>query len=247
VWQIYLTHGNFEIELYMHKKIGIIGGLSPESTASYYLHITRTYVERFGDDGYPEIIIYSVNLENYHRWRSAGRWDLIADDLTQAAVSIQKAGADFGLIATNTMHKVFDEVQSATSLPLINLIEVTAAEAKQQQFKTVGLLGTSFTMSESFYKSGLEKHGLSVVVPSADDQAVIHKIIMEELVRGKFLDASKQHYLVIIEKLKALGAEAIILGCTEIPLLVNQTDCDIPLIDTAKIHAEAALSRAIKN
>jgi aspartate racemase len=231
----------------MHKKIGIIGGLSPESTVSYYLHITRTYVEKFGDDGYPEIIIYSVNLENYHNWRNAGRWDLIAVDLIKAAESLQKAGADFGLIATNTMHKVFDEVQSKTSLPLINLIEVTAAAAKQQKLTTIGLLGTSFTMSENFYKSGLENNGLSVLVPSIEDQAIVHTIIMEELVRGKLLEKSKQQYLDIINKLKLQGAEGVILGCTEIPLLIKQDDCDIPLIDTAKIHADAAFIWAISN
>ena len=110
----------------MHKKIGIIGGLSPESTVSYYLHITRTYVKRYGDYGYPEIIIYSVNLEKYHRWRSENRWDLIAENLVAAVKNLQKAGADFGLIATNTMHKVFDDVQNAVSLPLIHLIEATA-------------------------------------------------------------------------------------------------------------------------
>jgi aspartate racemase len=229
----------------MHKKIGIIGGLSPESTVSYYLHITRTYVEKFGDDGYPEIIIYSVNLENYHSWRNADRWDLIAEDLTRAAESLRTAGSDFGLIATNTMHKVFDEVQSGTSLPLINLIEVTAATVKQKKLTTVGLLGTSYTMSEQFYKSGLEKNGISVLVPSTEDQAVIHKIIMEELVRGKLLEKSKQLYLEIINKLKSRGAEGIILGCTEIPLLISQNDCDIPLIDTAKVHADAAFLRAI--
>lgn len=231
----------------MHKKIGIIGGLSPESTVSYYLHITRSHVEKFGDYGYPEIIIYSVNLENYHKWRREDRWDLIIEDLTGIAEKLQKAGADFGLIATNTMHKVFDEVQSKISLPMINLIEVTAGHAVKKNLNTLGLLGTIYTMSENFYKSGLQKNGLSVLVPSHDDQTVIHKIIVEELVRGKILENSKKQYLEIINKLKIHGAEGVVLGCTEIPLLIKQEDCSIPIIDTAVIHAEAALLYAINS
>jgi aspartate racemase len=231
----------------MHKKIGIIGGLSPESTVSYYLHITRSYVERFGDYGYPEIIIYSVNLENYHKWRSENKWDLIIKNIINAADKLQKAGADFGLIATNTMHKVFDKVQNEISLPLINLIDVTAAYVKQKNLATVSLLGTSYTMSEKFYKSGLQKSGISVLVPSPDDQATIHKIIVDELVRGKILGKSKYQYLDIINKLKNQGAEGVILGCTEIPLLIKQEDCSIPIIDTAEIHAESALLHAINS
>jgi aspartate racemase len=231
----------------MHKKIGIIGGLSPESSVSYYLHITRKYFERFGDHSYPEIIIYSVNLENYHKWRSENRWDLITNDLVFVANQLQKAGADFGLIATNTMHKVFKEVQNKTTLPLINLIEVTALEAKKQKLSHVGLLGTSYTMSETFYRSGLEKYGLNVLVPSFTDQELVHKIIVEELVCGKILEQSSVIYSEIIGKLVSQGAEGIILGCTEIPLLVKQENFSIPLIDTATIHAEAAFWRAINN
>ncbi len=181
------------LNLCMHKKIGIIGGLSPESTVSYYLYITRQYHEQFDDHNYPEIIIYSVNLENYHQWRSDNRWDLITENLIFVANQLQKAGADFGLIATNTMHKVFEEVQKETTLPLINLIEVTALQAKQQKFKKVGLLGTSYTMSEPFYRSGLEKFGLEVAVPSMTDQQLIHKIIVEELVCGKIWQGQRKY------------------------------------------------------
>ena len=228
----------------MHKKIGIIGGLSPESSVSYYLHITRKYFERFGNHSYPEIIIYSVNLENYHKWRGENRWDLITNDLAFVANQLQKAGAEFGLIATNTMHKVFEEVQSKTTLPLINLIEVTALEAKKQKLGKVGLLGTSYTMSEVFYRSGLEKYGLDVLIPSSKDQELVHQIIVEELVCGKILEQSRAKYSEIIAKLVNQGAEGIILGCTEIPLLVKQEDYAIPLIDTATIHAEVAFWRA---
>ncbi len=229
----------------MYKKIGIIGGLSPESTVSYYLHITRSHFEKFGNYGYPEIIIYSVNLENYRKWRSENKWDFIIKDLASTAEKLQKAGADFGLIATNTMHQVFGDVQNETSLPLINLIDATGMYAKQKNLHTVGLLGTIYTMSEDFYKSGLKKNGLSVLVPSPDDQAAIYKIIVEELFQGKILDQSKHQYIDIIDKLKNKGAEGVVLGCTEIPLLIRQEDCSIPIIDTAKIHAESALLYAM--
>lgn len=230
----------------MHKKIGIIGGLSPESTVSYYLHITRTYVERFGDYGYPEIIIYSVNLENYHRWRGENRWDLIAEDLIASAKGLQKAGADFGLIATNTMHKVFDVVNDAVDFPLIHLIDVTAVKAKEMGLKKLGLLGTRYTMSDGFYHDRIAQYGLNTIVPQSEDQIVIHKIIVQELVQGQLVEASKSEYVRIINELTALGAEGIILGCTEIPLLVKQEDSPVPLLDTAIIHAEAALEYALR-
>jgi aspartate racemase len=230
----------------MHKKIGIIGGLSPESTVSYYLHITRTYVERFGDYGYPEIIIYSVNLENYHRWRGENRWDLVAEDLVVSANNLQKAGADFGLIATNTMHKVFNLVEDTTDLPLINLIDVTAAKAQEMSLKKLGLLGTQYTMSDGFYHDRIARSGLSLIVPPVEDQLIIHRIIVEELVRGQILEKSKTEYVKIINKLIDKGGEGIILGCTEIPLLVKQDDSSVPLLDTAIIHAEAALEYALR-
>jgi len=229
----------------MHKKIGIIGGLSPESTVSYYLHITRSYIKRYGDYGYPEILIYSVNLENYHRWRGENRWDLIAENLIHSAKNLQKAGADFGLIATNTMHKVFDVVKDAVSLPLIHLIEVTADRAKKTGLKKLGLLGTQYTMCDGFYQDKITQYGLNVIVPDSNDQKIIHKIIVEELVQGKLLENSKSEYLRIINELTCLGAEGIILGCTEIPLLIKQKDSPVPLLDTAIIHADAALEYAL--
>jgi aspartate racemase len=230
----------------MHKKIGIIGGLSPESTVSYYLHITRTYVERYGDYGYPEILIYSVNLENYHRWRSENRWDLIAEDLIFSVKSLQKAGADFGLIATNTMHKVFGIVKDAVSIPLINLIDETAQRAKKLGLRQLGLLGTQYTMSDGFYHDKMAEYGLGTIIPVSKDQNIIHNIIVEELVRGKLTEDSKSEYVRIINELIGFGAEGIILGCTEIPLLIKQKDSSVPLLDTATIHAEAALEYALK-
>ena len=231
----------------MYKKIGIIGGLSPESTVSYYLHITRSFVEQFGNYSYPEIIIYSVNLENYHKWREENRWDLITNDMIAIAKKLKIAGADFGLIATNTMHKIFDDVQRSVDLPLIHLIDVTITKIKQRGLSTVGLLGTKYTMTDGFYTDRLNANNLATVVPEVKDQEIIHRIIVEELSAGKFLDGSKQQYLSIIEKMKKRGAEGIILGCTEIPLLINQDDCDIPIFDTATIHADAALEVALSH
>lgn len=229
----------------MYKKIGIIGGLSPESTVSYYLHITRSYCQRFGDDGYPEIIIYSVNLENYHQWRSAGRWDLIAKDMINAARKLEAAGADFGVIATNTMHKVFDEVQGAVALPFIHLIDVTAAEINRRGLTTVGLLGTEQTMRDGFYQERLARHRIETIAPSPEDQATVHRVIIRDLVRGRFPEEAKRQYLSVIRRLEQAGAQGVVLGCTEIPLLVKQQDCVLPLFDTATLHAEEALRRAI--
>ena len=229
----------------MHKKIGIIGGLSPESTVSYYLHITRSYVERFGDHGYPEIIIYSVNLEQYHRWRSADRWDRVADDLIAAAQCLRKAGADFGLIATNTMHKVFDTVQAGIDFPLIHIIDATAAKARELGLHKLGLLGTRYTMSDGFYHDRIAQSGLSLVVPPPGEQALVHRVIVEELIQGRLLETSRAAFRRVIEALIVQGAEGIVLGCTEIPLLIKQEDASVPLLDTAVLHADAALDFAL--
>ncbi|MDB5017319.1 MAG: amino acid racemase [Mucilaginibacter sp.] len=229
----------------MHKKIGIIGGLSPESTVTYYLNITRKYIERFGDCSYPEIVIYSVNLENYHTWRQDNRWDLITDDLVLIAEKLRVAGADFGLIATNTMHKVFKEVQSKCSLPLLHILDPTINAIINAGVKKVGLLGTRFTMSETFYRDELAESQLESLVPDTEQQEIIHRIIEQELVRGILTNESRQQYLVIINDLITKGAEAVILGCTEIPLLISQSDCCVPVFDTAILHSDAALGLAV--
>jgi aspartate racemase len=229
----------------MKKKIGIVGGLSPESTVSYYLYITRTYAERYGNYDYPEIIIYSVNLENYHNWRRIDRWDLIIDDLVACFKKLENAGADFGLIATNTMHKVYEQVVNRVSLPIINIIDETAFRAKASGLNTLGLLGTRYTMSDGFYQARLAQFDIEALVPGAEHQELVHRIIVDELVRGQCTEKSRIKYIAIIHDLISRGAKGIILGCTEIPLLVKQEDIDIPLLDTAHIHAEAALNAAI--
>jgi aspartate racemase len=231
----------------MHKKIGIIGGLSPESTVSYYLHLTRSYVARFGDYGYPEILIYSVNLKAFHQLRAENRWDAIAEELCRAARALKAAGADFALIATNTMHKVFAEVSRAAPLPLLSIIEATARRARTLGLARLGLLGTSYTMDDGFYHQAMAGFGITIESPPHADQAELHRIIVEELVRGQLEESSRHTYQKAIASLQQAGAQGIILGCTEIPLLVSPADAALPLLDTARIHAEAALEMAIES
>jgi len=229
----------------MHKRIGILGGLSPESTATYYEYITRKYTERFGDYGYPEIIIYSVNFQNYVDWGDTGQWDRIAEDMIKAARALERAGAEFGIIATNTMHIAFDEVQAAVNIPFLHLIDATAEAIKAKSFSKVGLLGTKFTMNKPFYKDRLAANGIVAIVPEASDQEEVNRVIYDELVKGCVLDASRKRFMEIMSKLGEDGAEGIILGCTEIPLLISEKDSSLPLFDTTTIHAHRALEYAI--
>jgi len=227
------------------KTIGIIGGMSPESTVAYYEYITRTYTQRFGDYGYPEILIYSVSFQPYVDWPEAGQWDLVAQGLSRAAGYLEDAGADFALIATNTMHKVFDDVQASVSIPMLSLLDAVGDAIAAEDLDTVGLLGTRFTMEADFYRDALLSHGIEVITPSAGERAAVDRVIYEELVAGKLLDASRRRFMEIIETLTERGAQGVILGCTEIPLLVKAEDVDVPLFDTTTIHAEAALRYAL--
>jgi aspartate racemase len=215
----------------MHKKIGILGGMSPESTVEYYQYITRTYIERFGDHGYPEVIIYSVSFQAYVDWPRENRWDLVTQGLSAAARKLEAAGADFILIATNTMHLVFDEVGEAILA---------------RGMSTVGLLGTQFTMEKTFYPDALARKGVSVLVPEADDRQYVNHVIYNELVAGQIRDESRVGFVAVVNRLAARGAEGVILGCTEIPLLVGEKDVGTPLFDTTAIHAEAALRYAVE-
>ena len=228
------------------KKIGILGGMSPESTTLYYEHITRSYTARFGDYGYPEILIYSVNFQKFVDWQHAGQWKEAAAEMARALEALRGAGADFGLIATNTMHIVFDDVQRDVQMPLISIINATAEGVLAAGLRTVGLLGTVFTMSEPFFREGLERLGIKVVVPEAGDQQRINDVIYKELCRGEILPSSRQFFLEVIERLRVQGAEGIILGCTEIPLLVEPQHCKLPLFNTALLHAAKALDYALE-
>ncbi len=228
----------------MHKRIGILGGMSPESTVAYYEYITRTYTERYGDYGYPEILIYSVSFQPYVDWPNQDRWDLVARGLTEAGQKLVAAGAEVILIATNTMHHVFDEVQAGIAVPMLSLLDATAEAILARGLQTVGLLGTRFTMEKTFYPDALARRGIAVLVPEAEDRAYVNRVIYEELVAGQIRDESRAGFVAVIRRLVERGAEGVILGCTEIPLLVSEADVQIPLLDTTTIHAEAALAYA---
>ena len=230
----------------MHKRIGILGGMSPESTVEYYQYITRAYTERFGDYGYPEIIIYSVSFQPYVDWPEQDRWDLVAQGLSEAAQKLEATGADFIVIATNTMHLVFDQVQASVTVPMLSLLDAVGDAILARGIKTVGLLGTKFTMEKAFYQDALTRKDITVLVPDEKDREYVNTVIYDELVAGQIRDESRAGYIAIINKLAERGAEGVILGCTEIPLLVNEEDVGMPLFDTTVIHAEAALNYALE-
>jgi aspartate racemase len=228
------------------KIIGILGGMSPESTTLYYEHITRTYTARFGDYGYPEILIYSVNFQKFVDWQHHGQWSEAAREMARALERLHAAGADFGLIATNTMHIVFDEVQRAVRMPLLSIVTTTAEAIVASGIRCVGLLGTVFTMSERFFRDGLERAGITVVVPEAGDQQKINNVIYQELCRGQILPSSRELFLEIVKRLRGAGANGLVLGCTEIPLLLEPQHCDLPLFNTTLLHAGKALDFALQ-
>lgn len=229
----------------MHKRIGILGGMSPESTVEYYQYITRTYTDRYGDYGYPEILIYSVSFQPYVDWPAEGRWDRVAEGLAVAAQRLEAAGADCVVLATNTMHIVVDEVQAAVSVPVLSLLDAVGDAIRSQGLRVAGLLGTRFTMEKAFYADALAEKGIRVLVPDAEERRFVDDVIYQELVVGQVREASRRRFVEIIEGLAARGAQGVILGCTEIPLLVRGQDVDVPLFDTTLIHAEAALAYAL--
>lgn len=229
------------------KKIGILGGMSPESTTLYYEHITRTYTAKFGDYGYPEILIYSVNFQKFVDWQHNGQWNEAAKEMAEALDRLHVAGADFGLIASNTMHIVFDEVQRAVHMPLLSIVQATSEAILAAGLRSVGLLGTVFTMTERFFRDGLEQSGITALVPEPGDQHRMNEVIYQELCRGEIRPESRRLFLNIIEGLRREGAEGIILGCTEIPLLVQPQHCDLPLFNTSLLHADKALSFALQS
>lgn len=231
----------------MHKKIGILGGLTPESTVTYYQHIVRRYQELFGNHSYPEIIIYSVSFQKFEDWMDGEDWGSVEEALLSCLESLSAAGADFAIIATNTMHIVFDELREQSPIPLISIIETTAEAIEREGVNTVGLLGTRFTMEKPFYREGLERHGIKVIVPEKVDRDYINKVVFEELSRGILRPGSRHRFLEIIEGLMRRGAQGMVLGCTEIPLLVTPEHTSVKLFDTATLHAEKALEYAIQH
>ncbi|WP_045487400.1 aspartate/glutamate racemase family protein [Vibrio harveyi] len=228
------------------KTIGLIGGMSWESTANYYQIINREVKARLGGLHSGKVCLYSVDFAEIETLQHQGRWDDTAIILAQAAKSVEAGGADFILICTNTMHKVADQIQQAVNVPLVHIADATAEQLVMDGIKKVGLLGTRFTMEQDFYKQRLiDKFGVDVVVPSSDDQTIVHDVIYNELCKGEVHDDSRRHYLTIIEKLVEQGAEAVILGCTEIAMLVESQHTDVKLYDTTEIHAKAAVEKAL--
>jgi aspartate racemase len=230
----------------MHKRIGILGGTAPESTVDYYRYLTRSYVQRFGDHGYPEIIIYSVSFQQYEDWMMAGQWDALAQGLIEAAHRLEAAGAELIMIATNTMHLVFDQVQAQVHVPMVSLLDAVGQAIQERGFRTVGLLGTRMTMEEPFYRQAMAAQGIHVLVPDKEDRLFVNRAIFEELVVGLLRPETRDRYVGIISGLAARGAEGVVLGCTEIPMLVTDQDTDVPLFDTTTIHAEAVLRAALR-
>jgi aspartate racemase len=229
------------------KTIGLLGGMSWESTLEYYRIINETVKEKRGGLHSAECILYSVDFAEIEKLQHENRWDRALDRLTQACRSIEIAGADFLLICTNTMHKLAPEIQRQLSIPLLHIADPTAKKVRSAGLRTVALLGTRFTMEEDFYRGRLENpHGLKVLVPEEADREIIHRVIYDELCLGVIREASADNYTRIIGRLVNAGAEGVILGCTEIGLLVKPAAYNIPLFDTTRIHAEAAVDFALQ-
>jgi len=228
------------------KTIGLLGGMSWESTVSYYRAINEGVKNILGGLHSAKIAMYSVDFEPIEKLQHADDWKETAIILSEAARSVESAGADFLLICTNTMHKVAPEIDKSVKIPLLHIADATAEVLIHEDIKTVGLLGTAFTMEQDFYKGRLsENYGLNVLVPNVEDRQIVHKIIYQELCLGKIQADSKIEYLRIIDMLANQGAEAVILGCTEIGMLVSQDDTKVKLFDTTVIHAEKAVEYAI--
>ncbi|MEH3106097.1 MAG: aspartate/glutamate racemase family protein [Sphingomonas fennica] len=229
------------------RTIGLIGGMSWESSAHYYRLINRAVQDRLGGVHSAPILLWSVDFGPVAAAQGAGDWDGLAETMADAARRLVRGGADLLLICTNTMHKLADRVAAAAEgVPLIHIADPTAAAIRAAGHARIGLLGTAFTMEQPFYRDRLaDRFGLEVLVPPADDRATVHRIIYDELVRGTVSPASRAAYRAIIARLVEAGAEAIILGCTEIMLLVDETDSAVPLFDTTTLHAMAAVEAAL--
>lgn len=228
------------------KVIGLIGGMSWESSLEYYRIINRSVKKRLGGFHSAKILMYSVDFAEIEELQTKGLWTESGEILADAAERLEKGGAEMIVLCTNTMHKLSDAITSRVRIPMIHIADAAAGSVKQQGFKKAALLGTRYTMEQDFYKDRLKYNGLDVIIPDADDMTIIHDVIYEELVKGIILDSSREKYQQIIEKLKNKGAEAVILGCTEIGLLIKGEDSVLPVFDTTQIHAEAAVKLALQ-
>lgn len=229
------------------KTIGLIGGMSWESTVSYYRIINETVKVHLGGLHSAKILLYSVDFDEIESCQSSGDWNKAAVLLADSAQRLEKGGADFIVICTNTMHKLVPQIQQCINIPVLHIAEVTADELRVQNISKVGLLGTKYTMTQDFYKNKLIERGIDIIVPDGEDINTVNNIIYNELCCGLISQTSKEKYLEIISKLQKCGAEAIILGCTEIGLLIKQEDISLPVFDTTLIHAQKAAMLAIES
>ena len=221
--------------------------MSWESSLEYYSIINQQVKEKLGGLHSAKSLMYSLDFDLIEKLQQQEKWEELISIMIKAAQGLEKGGADFVLICTNTMHKMAEDVQDNINIPLLHIADTTAERIKEKDLKKIGLLGTNFTMEEDFYKGRLtNKHGLEIIVPKKEDRQIIHQIIYQELCLGQIKPSSKDQYIEIINKLVDSGAEAVILGCTEIPLLVQQEDVNIPLFDTTSIHAETAVEFILK-
>ena len=227
------------------KTIGLIGGMSWESTITYYQILNEKMKEELGGFHSAKILLYSVDFAEIEKCQADGDWDKSAEILAKAAQNLEKAGADYILICTNTMHKVAPQIQARISVPIIHIAEATAEKLKQQGITKVALLGTKYTMTQDFYKEKLVEAGIEVLIPDTADIETVNNVIYNELCLGTISEQSKQKYLRIIDGLSQKGAEGVILGCTEIGLLIQQKDTSLPVFDTTLIHAERAAELAL--
>ena len=228
------------------KTIGLIGGMSWESTATYYKIINETVKEKLGGLHSAKCILYSVDFQEIEECQANGNWEKSGEILGEAANNLEKAGADFIVICTNTMHKVVNQIKEKISIPILHIAEMTAEKILEKGLKNIALLGTKYTMEQDFYKSKLIEKGINVIIPDKNDIETINEVIYDELCLGTINFNSKKKFLEIVDKLRSKGAEGIILGCTEIGLLIKNEDTDVPLFDTAIIHAEQAAMYSIK-
>ena len=228
------------------RTIGLIGGMSWESSAEYYRILNQGVRDRRGPTASARCLLWSFDFAEIEALQHRGDWDGLADRMADAARRLEGAGADLLMICTNTMHRLAPQVEAAVGIPLLHIADPTADRIRAAGLGTVGLLGTAFTMEQDFYKGRLrERHGLDVIVPGPEDRATVHRVIYEELVAGRIEAASREAYRSIIGRLVEEGAEAVILGCTEIMLLIGPQDSPVPIFDTTALHAQAAVERAL--
>ncbi|WP_298195669.1 aspartate/glutamate racemase family protein [Novosphingobium sp.] len=228
------------------RTLGLIGGLSWESTAEYYRLINQGVRDRVGPSASARLLLWSCNFAEIEALQMRGDWDGLATAMIEAAQRLEAAGAEGLLIASNTMHRTADRVETAIGVPLLHIADPAALAIRSQGLGTVGLLGTRFTMEQDFYRGRLaERHGLEVIVPDETDRETVHRVIYEELIAGVLREESRQAYRAAMRRMIDRGAEAVILGCTEIALLVGPDDCAVPLIDTTALHAAAAIEFAL--